>query len=597
MRKKELYIRVLLFLGLNIFGLFKFYDVLFKEGFALVNHGDGLSSMAFVFMIIQQMSEGINLEFFTDTYQISKVAIGFPVFMFTLFQKVLLYLLSIFFSPDNIYDMYFYISFVLNGFFFYVLSREIGVPRLLSIIGAFFIMHMEDFFYRAQGHMYYSWFLPIIAIWACIKATKEPSIKRIFLFSFLSMLSFAQNPYMGYFCAIFSFIVFLGYLLYYKRRIFSPLIIYGVSFSVFLLIAFPNHIFLRIVNLFLKDRAIPIQGDVSHSTGDFNFFSVKNIFALFNPGIVNIPGFEFLKEIISMEFFKNTNSWEFNYRVGLILPIFSVVFLVTLLIINYIKKGTFKKAIYESLIWISACFVIGLFGLSPDYKISLVPITMEIGKMIRVGVRSYAFVDIGMIVLFLLLVSWFLRSLKSLTNNLFIRNLTNIFLICIVILVSLDLTYPQAVQKMPIAQLPNLSIYKILHGKKEGILIELPCFQPIQDIVDGYKYWYCRTEHGFPIYAGSANPNYRAETARFANYVNHPNKNVIQNLKIGGVRYLSVNKGSKFDYSYFEKSRLLNKLAENENKIIYEIIVEENFQTKEFMEWFIHTNQGYKNIF
>ena len=588
----ELFLVLIVFLSI---GLWRLQDALFLPEVTLAMEGDGVGTIAYFYDLIDNVKiQGTSL-LFGDLYHCRTIGAGLnePVIDNPLW-KVTSWLLSFFFSPDNVYDFNAFLGFVLIGFFSYILMREIGVSRSFALIAGVLITHLDNYEARIVGHLTLAtYYFPIFLLWCAVRAGKKPNAGRLTLFTFSACLNFLGNEYIGYFGGIFAALIFLGYLCTSYRvkiRKSTTLIrnigIAGLVFLFSMCLAYPNLIFLRLLPF---KSSIESFKPYAHPVSDFYHYSMK----WENLGNIFIPSISLLRSITPDFITKSPIAPEFTFRIGLIIPFATLVMVIIALYLFFRRhQRSYKSLLWEACIWSSSTFILFLFAVTPAYPFSLARLTMKAAPMFRVSNRALLFVDIGAIIIFSYLMSNYFQILWSKTQ----KTKNKIFKVsCFVMVLFLfalswvafaDVRAPNypVTHKLQVHNLPDASLYNSLKGKPGGYLLELPFYFWPDPPHYSYRYAYFRTAHGNPIINCLWNPKYDLEIRQFGYLINRPSEAILRELQATGVRYLVVRPDSRYDYSYLKKSSLLEKLGETPEGVVYQINGDTRFDSNQFLK-------------
>ena len=581
-------ILILIFLFYCILSYVKFYDVLNTVGLALTNYGDGIGTISSLFTYSDEFSNGHWKVLKGDEYRPLSIGAGLlATHHSSLFWRWNAVLLGLLFSADNVYDINGVIGFVLIGFFGFMLLKEVGVSPLFSFFGSILLTHMDVFQARLNGHLlglgiYY---MPLLLLWAGIRASKSPSISRWALFAAVNTLNLMVNEYYGYFGAIFAFALCTGYIIVYRRAwirnkvlgLYSFLVFFTLSVT-FLVLAFPQQIGSKLFWSSSGPEQLPPL-KVAHSWPEFVHYSVRNPLALFEPNTAR----ESIQGVLGSSFFSNDLP-EFSYRIGLFLPVTILICIVLLTIrtIAFLEGSDTRRIIKIFLVWLAAGVWISLFGLTPNFSISLVSVTSNIAPMFRVGARAYIYTDIAVVVLFSLLASYTIYYcikliFKNSPHNKKFHSAIFLFFSCILFVGAFkDVSRSGILQQYPALALPGAGAYSQLAEYPDALLLELPFYSPVGNPPEiNYSYFFNRVYHKKPIvnlsYSGWGNEKYRSDVHEFSESVNQPNDEIIEKLFLSGVYYFVVNNNQKYDFDAITTSRLLTKIAEDPTRKIYKI--------------------------
>ncbi|MFH0976566.1 MAG: hypothetical protein V1874_12360 [Spirochaetota bacterium] len=595
-------------------GLWKFHDVLVNPNLSLTNQGDGLWYISAVHAFNEFVREGNYSALFGDKFQydILSLSLTEPLSS-SIYWKWNWYILGSFLSPIKVYDINALIAFVLIGIAGYVLARELGANFIISLLSAFLLSHLDVFYQRMDGHLLGlgTYYAPIFLTWSAIRAGKKAILSRMLIFILLLIFNFTVNEYYGYFGFFFGCLLFAGYIFVYNKNWIIPrkIIIRNICISILLFlvlmcIIYPHYIGSKLIGVF--NSYLNISPDHHFAWNEFIAYS------LWNPATLFIPGFNFLRlflcniSLYNRPVFQNTVG-EMTFRIGIIIPVITLISCIYYFIKFYSKK--IKSDIFihnEFIIWVYAAVIMVIFCLNPRYIFSFVPLTFKIAPMFRVGVRSLLYFDIAIIAMFILfmqkIVNDLIQRVNLLPQDLHTKRIykSTFVLSCLIIsyFALADVSNNNFLNKFYSVSLPVTKSYSILKDKPNGFLVELPVFSPvITPPEENYIYLYNRIFHGKPIlntvYTGSENVIFREALHKLSTQMNAPDSKLLNKLKRAGVQYIVANKNSKFDFSYLSRTDLLEKIAQDDWRIIYQfkrekpVNIDINSARESFLEQFI----------
>ncbi len=595
---------IAVFLFFSLFGYWKFEEALTNPEMCLTGGGDGIGGLGNLFTLRQEADENGLGVLFGDTFSSEKIGFGLAVPLpMSIYWKWNFFILGHLFSPQNVYDFNGLLSFVLIGVFTFILLREMRVSIFFSIVGALLLTHMDHFFARLDGHLFGvgSYYVPVLLAWGAIRAGKKPTLLRLAILALLNVGNFLVFEYYGYYGLFFSCGLFLCYFVKnIKKNHFEParlairLSVAGLVFVILMCLCYPTLVLPKIASPFINERtsAVNVHNAV-HQWWDFLYYSVRKPLSLFSsslPGLANLSRYSPFKSDLG----------EFTFRIGFVLPIFIFASLISVACAYALRKSQERREfILECAAWILPALLISFFSVNPEHFISLVPITYKIAPMFRVAARAFLYVDITVIVLFAYTADRIARfamdNLKS-PGSIRRRGLYACLLLVIgftTILGIMDVAGSRIWRKVTARRLPDTTVYESLKDKPEGLVLELPMYSPVADAPESnYFYLYARTKHGFPLvntsYPLPSNMEFRDALHNLANYLNCLSPQVVNELKSTGVRYVIVDK-RKINDSVLRKSPDVSLIADTESKSVFQIKVDELFNTKDFLEHFIYS--------
>ena len=537
--------------------------------------------------------------------------------------KIYFYILSLFFNSNlvwNITQLFFYLAIACSG---YLLAREVGISPFFSILVSYFLVHLETFEIKFNNHIdLANYCVPILLIWSSLKLARQPTRKNFLILAIMFPLFFTIGAYYSYFGFFFSLVFIISYWIIFKK--YKELISYNflINSIIFICISLAlfSFLFPTIVGSYLQsiftsgtDKSNISLGDltpVKREFGEYNYWSLNNIFSIFQ------TGFTFLRSFFPFTQINNIGAGtETVYRIGFIIVLLLIVlhyyfnskYNNNKVKFNNEKLGknefnmeklnieTFaKKEIY---IWFLSMFVMLGFAVNDSYFFSLVKFSYSIIPSFRVGIRALIYFDICVVVL----VFFYLDKLNKIINfkN---KNLIFAFLILVTYFDFIppgDPIYPKIYE----AKLKTeKSAYLILSEKPKGILLELPMaserVMPLWE--NEYLYSYFQAYHKKilvnPLFDSNLSPvngniNWLRET--LLNIWNNMNETDLELLRQAGIRYISIhptrNIGIPMNFTNIINSNLLNKISSDSFTIIFEF--------KDFIEPSYIQNENPKNKF
>ncbi len=469
-------ILTLVFTGLAVY---RFKPVLFSESITAAAPGDGQASIGDLFFLEKNIEEEGLSQLLLGQVKTDWHSLGLTkANMYPIFWKNTHYLLLQVFNPAQVYDVIGFISWVLIGISSFWMCNLILNNITLSSIGSYLIMHLENFPLRLQGHLMglASYFVPIFCIGLAVKAGKNFSTKNVVVLAVALAINFNHNEYLGYYGLFFCSVIFIGYLFQYSSNLikkswwkFAKILatgcIAGLT-SMFLL----YHHFLGSFFFGGSSSASKSLAISTFSPQDFQFYSLKNPLAIFNSR--HSPIFNYSP-------FKETNP-ENSFHLGFIVLCALLVLTLSIVIIRKFNDRTNQKTSkMEILIWGCSCVIMVLFSLDPRNNISLVPFTAMIAPFFRVSVRAYLYVDIAIVVIFLLLVNQLIEHLAViLKGKLHIKIFSYAILGLAVLLVISDISSIPWNGQFNSFEYPESKLLTSISKEPTSYLLELPIHHP-----------------------------------------------------------------------------------------------------------------------
>lgn len=577
-----------IFLIATILALWKFSDVLFEPLLCLTNQGDGLGGLG-QFALANPLVQKVGLlnYLFSDINQNPLWGAGLmpPTVSTVLWKSIILLLFELGLSPDNIWDIIAFGSFILTIIAGYLLALELGAPFFLALASGLFFAHLDVFKARIQAHLFLAtYFFSILQVLWAIKSGKEPSLKNLIVFALLSAICFAQNEYYGYLGSIFSIIIFLGYFIYHNAYNFlknidnnnvsllKNIFISGLLFIFTMFVIYPNYLGNKLISLFGEEKGKSFSY-LDHNINEVFVYSVNEPLALFKPSLSLLNIFNWQFQFI--------NPGEFTFRIGFVILLGIVITLILCLILHIRAKkvnaeNSTYKLLHHIIIFSIAATVMALIGLSPIFDFSLALFSFKIAPTFRVVARSYLFVDFAIIIIFVIATSWLWIKLSKDAS---IRRYASVFILLLSLLSFRDLSGSFLPQKELAFKLPKESlIFNVLREKPTGWLLEVPFYTSHQSPEINYIYFYNYSIHKKPIINGAfhllpkTNPEIDTKIIVASGEINRPSEKTIKKLGLSGVRYLSVH-NDVMDYSYLDNySSSISKIGKNQSITLYEIL-------------------------
>ena len=495
------------------------------------------------------------------------------------------YILSVFFNFDKVWNIQVFITFLLIAMSGFLLARTLGMNVIFSIITAYFLTHLENFEFRMNNHGgLVGYHYCILLIWSAYNLGKVANLKNCLIFSLILFLNCLNHAYYFYFGFFFCLVFILGYwviLKTYKQVEFKKLII-NISSGAFLfafcfIISFPKitiDTISPILGLSSNFNTGGIENQVIRPYQDFNYWSLHNIFSIWQTGIT------WLRNFFPFTHFNNpifpTESF---YRTGFLA--FVLLFALRFYLINKnpqnnkIKCGLLGNEIY---VWIAACFVMIAFSVNDSYFFSLVPFSYNLIKAFRVGIRALTFYEISVIVLFLYTLNLFYDNWKNSKKTLYISIL--LIIVYADVISPSDSIYPK-IYKARLA--PVKDAYLVLSEKPKGLLLELPMSSEklYPNWENEYLYSYYQPWHKKIVVNPFSNakviPEYFRE--KMLNVWNNMSASDLENLRLAGVRYIAVHPSRvtepgfdnlQINFSIFANNELLNLVSSDSFTFIFE---------------------------
>lgn len=494
------------------------YNVLYKDyTFAATDYiGDGIGGIAGIgFLKSQPFLQNDNNKIFSSLMVVPTTIEDN--------WRIIKRFLALFFSPDNVYDLlviYFWLLNLLAGYF---LFRTLKLNRFSAVIFGLTLAGLEVFQSRITGHLTMAAiFIPILQIAFAFKIIESPSGKNIYIFAILCFAGFLSNEYYGYFGFIFSITLIAFYFLLNIKRVkefkFKEIIYGSIIFCFGMVIVYAN--IFRALLVHNGTRALII-----HTYWDHVYFSVQNPLEIFYSWQYGLN-------------FTLSNPWEFTFHLGLFILIF---------IFAHFLFAKIRGICLDNKLILSTLFsglILSLFGLNPDYLLSLEKITYLIAPQFRVGARAYLWVSFAVIIIAAIVYRDIMRAQSAGTpkSTSFVTPLLSLSLVFIL----LDTTMGFYMKGPRLYPLPENRAYKFISEYPQGLLLELPYYGPSDPPELSYRYMYDYIDHKkmFVNYPSSSMYQYDPILAsgldQFKHYLNNPDREVIDLLRRAGIRYIAV---------------------------------------------------------
>ncbi|WP_156915916.1 hypothetical protein [Desulfatirhabdium butyrativorans] len=570
-------------LSFVLLGLYRFWPVLFTPNLALSNWGDGIGTMGwFGELPILFKSKGITGYIFSDFVHVHSVGGGLlpPVMLWSAFWRILLLpLVLLHVAPDNIYDIWGYLTFIFTGLSAYFLARVLGANFLLALFSALIYTGMDNFGGRLHGHItLVSPFMILIQTGSAIVASRNNKATSFLLLGIATWLSFQANEYYGFFGVIYASIIFMGFYFSYSegnlyswnsiRKLLFHLAMAFIPFLILMLVTYPTVLLGRFGYGSSESK---IFAQVTHNPGELLVYSVKNPLGLFVSGMKDLPGFCAV----------TGNPWEFSFRIGFAIGVAILFFGIILAVLEKMSLGEMfrsSKWLKPAAVFACAGLVMALIGLNPGvYSISLARACYVIAPMFRVMARAYLLVDISLISILLILASSFFDKIRNYEHHRELRWMAFVFGVAMLVYVYADATrgiLPRRFDAFPLPQ--KAQLFNVVPSDAPGSVIELPFWPPSAVPEKSYEYVYNWAIHKHPLVNGSfyqipqMNPEIAEKLEFFAQDVNQPDAKIIEELGNAGIHFLVANCGT-IDFNYLKNLTGLKILNTDGCSTLYEI--------------------------
>ncbi|WED22000.1 hypothetical protein L3Q72_00870 [Vibrio sp. JC009] len=561
-------------------GVWRYSDVIFSQTMSLANSGDGIATIAGIFAVSEQVLGYDSSLFISDMFQFERhgglLAQPGP---FSQIWKIVDVVFGGLFEPNTAYDVVGMLGFVLACACGYKLFSYINFNKFACIILSVIVASLDVTLIRSNSHLFGvgMFFIPILVVLYTMKAGKEVDNKIIVILAILHAVNFNTNEYYGYFGVFFttSYLV-VSWLIKVKdieiRGLIKSLLIGLCAFLVLMLLLYPTVLFEPIASKLTSFGAneAAAKSAESHHVHDWNsflIFSISNIYSIFEPDNAILARF------INIDIFKN-ELWEMTYRIGLAIPLF--IFVITYTVLLKDKEKIMADLQVIGPLVISSVVMLCL-SLHPSFSFSLVPLTYKIAPMFRVSTRALLYFDICMLVMLALSLKWLVVIIKENISNKIASAVLVALIVGFVGLLSYSDSSKISIKgKLPALSLPIVDVYRELGELQDGVLMELPYHSPKTATPEAvYEYLYNRVAHKKPIanqvYTGSNNTKYLDDIHDFSEAVNNLDDQLLNNLVVGGLRYLAVKKDMDEVIEVIERSEVFGLVSSDERTNVYAV--------------------------
>ncbi|NCN42001.1 hypothetical protein GW916_12220 [bacterium] len=488
---------------------------------------------------------------------------------------------------DDRYDWSIVLQFLLTGLIAWPFARSVGLRPVWAGVFSFFVLTAENT-HRVHVHngLSYLW-VPMLGLWASLYFARHPNFKRAGLLAFVWWIAFLGNEYFGYFLLYASPALIVGYnwqdfkkqkwaqLLRYLKLIlpWAPMVIALVCFS------HPAVTLWRVIppEHLPEYTSRPLPARTTQPKHVADAYSIKNIMAWIEPGLWEVPAW--LKDGVF-----RSHVYEFSFRIGMVLFVF-------FLVIWYFRKHRildWKDPNAPPLRpWLTMAGVMALMGLSTQYVLSGVWITMLIAPVFRVSVRAHAFTLIGVLIVFFLIVQWIYARYHKPQLRL------GLVLLCVLVL--FDITWPRSVVLSPYKTHPIPPLSSLMYelrdhheeiGSPPSATLYLVCEKdPCTYRYPSYVY---AGIHKLPVLDELAERKDLASVQQFFKNNGEASAATIQLFKSLGLRYILIPRLSGEFQSwidYAQDSAELSTLASNEQGVVLELQNAAEFVRADFLKY------------
>jgi hypothetical protein len=451
-------------IALFALGYWRFAPALLEPGRTLAAIGDANGTTGWITEVSRQFQElGWSVFAHGDLVLHSNIGIGLlnPTASVNPFWRLMYIVLGELIPVvDDRYDMSVVVMFVLTGLTAWPFARLVGLRPTWAAVFCVFILTVENSF-RIHSHngLSYLW-APLLGLWASLYFSNKPNFGRAGLLAFTWWLVFLGSEYFAYFLLFAAPALIVGchwknfkenhvkQVLRFLKLIlpWAPMVIALVCLShpavTWWRIFPPTHI--------TEQGAKSPPALNSRPKHQLNLYALKNTMAWISPGLIVLP------EWLNQSVFQNGID-EFSFRLG------PVLFLFLLAVWRFRHKN--KKQIIlewkESSApplrpWLTMAGVMALMGLSTQYVVSGIWITMLIAPVFRVSVRAHAYTMIGVLLVFFLIIQWIFTRYK--------KPQIRMGIVLIIVLVLFDMTWPRSVVLSPYTTYPNPPLNSLVYG-------------------------------------------------------------------------------------------------------------------------------------
>jgi len=566
-------------------------------------NSDGIGSLGGWFTFIEDADNAKAKILLSDVYAPTSIGLGLiEPGPFSIVWKNIIYFLSRFFSVENIWSVIVFGTFVLHGLVGLALARELGAGWLLAIFAGLFFQHLDLFVYRIAEHLtgLATYFMPILLILLAIRAAKKPTWLRLIFLGLGAALNFSFNEYYGYFGSFICAAIFIGFAIFSRKKwaisgipFFMRTLAGGVAFFLAMILLYPVQIGARLNGLFQPKSSEPAFVEpMAHVKDEFLYFTIDNFWHIFEPSVGG------LKNIFRAGFF-DSSIWEYTFRVGFLLPA-AILVCVAVLLATRPGRKQLADVFWPTFLVFMATILAIPFAIPDKYKLSLVNFTYHLGQIFRVGLRSLVYLDIGIILLYVLVFGAFQKLLGAWLSARFGQHKGQWISRAVIVIISMavlcDLYSQRIWSPLPASKLPSLKAYERLSKMPNGALLELPYFSSVHEQrEDNYIYNYHRIGHDKPLinmfFSSTFYPNFVGPSEEFTELANHALPRIIDRLSRAGVRYVAVSKDAlskgKITFAGLEAAPRLKLISEDSSVSIYEIEPRKDFDTSSFVDEFL----------
>ena len=372
----EYFLATLLFTAVAFFAL---WDVLTIPNVSLTNSGDGLGGMSWLALQEDILNRSLYNYLFDDFVTNSKVGMGYMpsvVWWGTFWRVLLLPLVYLGIEPQNMYDILALIILALNGISGFMFARVLKAPLALSLFAGLLFIVMDNVAFRLQGHITMAATFGLLFQFSCVILAAQKSHPFHFaLLGLTSWLSFQVSEYYGYYGAIATVIIFLGYFamtakegVSHLRRLLTLLSHGLISALIFLPLMFLTYPTMITASLGLDADNVATIDRSAHDVANLEAFSVNNLAQLFDSYFWRFGDYG--------------NPHEFTFRVGAFMPVAIFIFIVSN--IYFERNGSIKQSLlsYSEITVFAVCgLILAAIGLHPDNPLSLSRSFFDIAPM------------------------------------------------------------------------------------------------------------------------------------------------------------------------------------------------------------------------
>ena len=545
--------------------------------------GDGYGTIAGIYDIHETIRDLGWRSLFSDQHFSQNMGAGInlspdPV---NVYWKLFHWIGGYFAAPDDIYDFAISQGIFFLGVGFYFLGRTLSLPVSWAMVLGAFPPLLDSFFFRTVGHLTLATFgFCAVGLGMVLLCIQKPSFLRFLGLSFALVASFLNSEYLGYFGIIICFGTVLVFLIIESIRVKSfpreNWLAFLGAISLFCFVIFtlyPNMIFSRLLGIvFTQSDSLT---SFAQPASDFKVYAIRH------PGSIFETSFSWLQPW-QPELFTSGAGLEFTFRLGMIVPLISIIGSVAI----FLRRGSKLQKYQIGMLWLSIFIAICL-SLQPGRGLSLAPLTQLIAPMLRCGARALTYTNIAFLGIFVWSLYFFYQwSLKLKWAKIGVIPLIFLCLWGAAEELKLHGNILDPVRTSHLTFHPN---YHKLRSLPDGQVLELPFHHPAVHVPENdYPYFLARTVHQKPIVNGMSFGYFGEILSEIASKLQQPNDQLIQELKESGIRYIIIHRRDSLNPESYMGLRGITAVISSPEMVIYEIVGAPPFSIQSFYRNFIH---------